>query len=440
MDLSTKLHTQALLLLLFFKAPALWALTGQSALPAPSAGPAFYKTSFDCTKAKDYSVEQAICKNEELAKLDLEMSEAYRKRLTSATTPPKTELVQSQKSWLTIRNSYNVNPFHGDPSGTLSDLSDFYRDRIVALRSDQSALLKTELPQEYDWLRAIAPPGFSEGFSISRGYMGCEDPCKTRPALYRLLSIWGSGIGDPPGDVDTPFKQLVSKLASEGWIKCRSADDSGKPTMDYFTKKDKMLAISRYYSMGAGNSIGLLITISDPLPQKPKPMPANPPVTITADWISYSSPDVGLEVRYPPGWRMTDISVPNSHTKYLGFSAKGYPGDFTITMELEEMFNHQPIFNNDEEAERTCLPSLYHFAGLPSRGCLRESEVVGEGTCSRYLESVEVETGGRHWSFGPSRWGSFADDSGQYKLTDLYEKILGTIKLRQPVAPVNTMQ
>ncbi len=427
--MSTTLSALTILLLVFSQGLRLPALTNESSLPKPIASPSFYKTSFDCTKVKDQSVEQAICENVELAKLDLEMATAYKKRLESVPMSQKSELVLSQRKWLMIRNAYNLNPYHGDPVGTLSDLSDFYRNRIAALQSGQLTLVKTELPQEYAWFKAIAPEGFDKGFSIGRGYMSCEDPCKKKPSLYKLFSIGGGGIGEPPGDVDTPFAKIENKLASEGWTKCRSADDSGKPTIDYFKKKDKMIAMSRYYSMGVGNGIGLSITTSAPLSENPPKLPPNPAVTVTSDWMTYSSPDVRLQVRYPPGWWMRDASVPNSGTKYLTFAAKDYTGSFRISMQSKEMWSRQSVIKNDEEADQKCLPSPYRISGFPSQGCLHESENVGDGTCNRYLESVDIETGRYHLSFEPDISGSVVEDSNQYKFTDLYEKILSTIKM-----------
>ncbi|HEY6370725.1 MAG TPA: hypothetical protein VIX37_09100, partial [Candidatus Sulfotelmatobacter sp.] len=80
-----------------------------------------------------------------------------------------------------------------------------YKARIARLQSTDPPLLKTKIPEAYAWLRAIAPDGFSkEKFLIGRSYAGCEDPCQKKPSLYRWISIEGSGIGEEPGDVDTP--------------------------------------------------------------------------------------------------------------------------------------------------------------------------------------------------------------------------------------------
>jgi uncharacterized protein len=417
----------AFLLLVFAPAAELSALTNASPLSSPA--PSFYTTSFDCAKAKDFSVELAICEDEKLAKLDLEMADAYQKRLESASPSQKRELLLNQRKWLTIRNSYDANPYHSIPIGTLSDLSKFYRNRIEALRSNQAALLTTiKVPTQYDWAQTVVPKQFSRRFSIGRGYMSCTDPCAQKPSLYRLLSVGGGGIGEPPGDVDTPYAKIVHKLASEGWTKCRSADDSGKPTIDYFKKKDRMIAISRYHSMGAGNGLSLSITTSGPLAANPPEMPPNPAVTITSDWLTYSSPDEGFRVRYPPDWWMRDDSVPNFRAKYFTFGAKDYLGNFSISIEAKEFVNGQVVNKASEDPEQICGPSAYRISGFISRGCVSAWEVVESGTCRRSLASLNAETPSYYIGFRPAT--SIVDDSNQYKLTDLYEKILSTIELR----------
>jgi uncharacterized protein YecT (DUF1311 family) len=426
------LNALSLLLLVFLLKPALWAQAIDSTLTNPLSKPEIYKTSFDCTKAKELSMEEAICQNEDLATLDLEMAQSYKQRLDFAPAPQKSRVILSQERWLKIRNSYNVNPYHGDPVGTLADLADFYRSRITALRSRRVDQLDTPLPQEYEWLVRIAPDGFSKKeFSIGRGYMGCEDPCKSKPSVYRLLSIGGSGVGEMPGDINTPFAQLQTMLSSHGWSPCRSADDSGNTLVDYFKKGSKFIAIRRSYSMGVGNGIGLAITVSGPLSDPPGKMPPNPTVTITSEWQTYSSPDVGLQVRYPPGWWIRDDSsdaVFNRGTKYLTFVAKDFSGSFRISMVPKERWNRS--VSQPENARRQCFPYSQGIAGFPSQACMQEGEAVWDDVCHRSLDSVEIDTGEYHLSFQPTGWGSFPDAAGQYKFTDLYEKIISTIRVR----------
>ena len=416
----------AVLLLVSSQGSGLSPLTNKSS--SPISRPSFYKTSFDCTKAKDYSVELAICTNDELAKLDLEMAGAYQKRLESIASSQKSELVLSQRKWLVIRNSFDANPYHVDPDGTLSDIAGFYRNRIEALRSGGTTLLHTDVPKEYDWLKAIAPEHFSKGFSMGRGYMGCQDPCKKKPSLYKLISIWAGDTDESQDKVETAYPKIVRKLASEGWTKCRSADDSGKPSIDYFKKKDKMIALNSYASMGAGNSVSLSITTSGPLAENPPEMPPNPAVTITSDWLTYSSPDEGFQVRYPPDWWVRDDSVPNRRAKYFTFGAKDYSGNFTISIRPKEFLSGQVVNKGREDPSQLCGPSPYRISGFTSRGCVSVGENVGTGTCSRRLVSLAAETPSYYLGFGPG-W-SIVDDSNQYKLTDLYEKILSTIELR----------
>ncbi len=98
LDMSTTLSALTILLLVFSQGLRLPALTNESSLPKPIASPSFYKTSFDCTKVKDQSVEQAICENVELAKLDLEMATAYKKRLESVPMSQKSELVLEDRT------------------------------------------------------------------------------------------------------------------------------------------------------------------------------------------------------------------------------------------------------------------------------------------------------------------------------------------------------
>jgi len=424
---------RSLVFLLFFAATRFCGQSKDSYSAWTLATPPFSRTSFDCAKARVLSVEEAICKNDPLAKLDVEMAEAYRERLKLAAEPEREQVTASQKRWLTIRNAHNVNPYHGDPPGELADLSEFYKARIAALRSRDPALMKTEIPEEYAWLRATAPEGFSkEQFFLGRAYAGCEDPCQKKPALYRWISIGGSGIGDEPGDVDTPYGQLAKKLASEGWTKCREASDSGKPLIEYFTKGKGIVTVSRTYSMGAGNDISLGITISDPLLQSPPKVPSNPTAMVSDDWSTYSSPDVGLKLRYPPKWSMRDDSPQNGGTeyKYLLFGADDYaPGEFRITVGPDQTANVGET--GDAEGAR-CFPSDYRISGFPARECVFEDEVVSEGVCERHIHSVVIQTGKYDLTFEPSGGGSFADDSGRYTLLDLYEKIMSTIEIEHP--------
>lgn len=387
------------------------------------AEPPFYKTSFDCAKARAVSTEEAICKNKDLAKLDVEMAAAFRKRRESATGSEKIQVIQTQQEWLRVRNSYNVNPYHGDPAGARSDLEGFYKSRISSLESDDLGRLAVAIPEEREWLRAMAPEGFSKGFSIGRTYMGCEDPCMKAPSSYRWISIDGSGIGDEPGDIDTPFRVLSKRLASDGWTECRSADDPGKPTMNYFRKNDRMVAVLRYYSMGAGNSIRFGVTISGPLPEN-LPELTSPPVAITPEWATYSSPELGLKLRYPPKWTVRD----EGPIKGVSFIANDFSGNFSIEARFGEAANHWPRGINDEGPEVSCAPSRYKISGTPAEQCVISGEIVGDGICGRAIEFEGIRTGRYALRFSPPGWPT-AGASGTLRLGDLYEKILSTIQV-----------
>jgi len=391
--------------------------------------PPFYKTSFDCAKAKELSVEAAICKNEDLAKLDLEMADAYRTRVESANSAGRGQIIPSQRRWLGIRNSYRINPY--DPSaGELIDLTELYQKRISALKSSDPALLQTTLPKEYDWLRTVAPEGFSKDqFAISRGYAGCEDPCQKKPSLYRWISIGGRGIGEEPGDIDTPYAELLRRLAAQGWAKCREVtDDSGKQRVDRFRKNEKMVSVSRGYSMGTGNGIGIEVTISEPLPEPTPKSAPDPTMNVADDWEAYSAPEIGLKVRFPPDWHVRDASPPGG--KYLMFAADDFkPGSFIVAVAPHRLVdpNYKPAAD-----EPKCSPSTYQIAGFAAKECLFEDELYTQGTCTRYLQSITIDTGSHELTFEPSQAGSFPDASGHYKLTDLYEKIMGTIEIGNP--------
>ena len=389
--------------------------------------PPFLKTSFDCSKARVLSVEEAICKNEKLAALDLQLAAAYRKRLDSATSE-KDGIIASQRKWLVLRNSYRVAPYPSDDLNAIAELFELYKERIEVLKSSNLALLEPQLPKEYQWLLAIAPAGLSKDFSITRGYATCADPCQEKHSLYRWISIGGSGTGDPPGDVDTPYDTLVKRLAAEGWMKCRdTADDSGKVQFSYFRKQDKFVEITRSYSMGVGNGISLSITISPPLPQSSTPV-ANPLVQISDDWDSYSDANVGLKVRFPADWHVYDRSDASaSGYKYLMFGADDFkPGDFRITIEPSQL--RDPNYVAPDAPK--CYPSRYRIAGVTATECLFQGEMYGESVCTRYIQSLAIRTKNHELTFEPYQLGSFLDDSGYYKLADLYEKILSTIELK----------
>ncbi|HEY6370726.1 MAG TPA: hypothetical protein VIX37_09105 [Candidatus Sulfotelmatobacter sp.] len=189
--------------------------------------------------------------------------------------------------------------------------------------------------------------------------------------------------------------------------------------------------VSRYYSMGAGNEIGLGITISGPLPPNPPKTSPSPIAMGSDDWRTYSNSEVGLQVRYPPHWHVRDDSPSNRRTqyKYLLFGADNFaPGEFRITVEPRHSGD---LVSSSEEEGRTCFPPRYRISGSSATECVLENEVVSEGICERYVQAVAIRTAKYDLTFEPSGGGSFADDSGHYQLLDLYEKIMSTIEIEQ---------
>ncbi len=383
--------------------------------------PATYKASFNCTGIKEQTAEDAVCHHEDLAKLDLEMADIYQKRLASADASQRDALIQSQRKWLTIRDMHKFYGKLSDQEGMASDLADFYKERIAALQSQDQSLLEPKLPPEYEWLKSFATDGFSSEAFLVREYMGCQDPCERKSALYRVVGLWGNGTGEPPGNTQTQYSLVVKKLQKDGWKKCREADDSGKPDIEYFTKQDKMLSLSSYASMGTGNTIEITVTTSGPLP-RPKEVISNPPAQVEPDWQEYKSSDGILSLKYPPHWRMRkDISSESGLTKSLRFQADDSSGGFGLI--LNE--------NWQRPKDRDCVPSPYKIEGEAAEACLVSVESVGTDTCYRYIESLNAYKNALHLSFWPDYLdGSEVRDSRHFKLTHIYETILSTVELR----------
>jgi uncharacterized protein YecT (DUF1311 family) len=90
-----------------------------------------YKTSYDCTKAKEEH-EQAICYVPELAKLDVRLDAAYKKRLAKLSASEKNELIAAQRQWITARNKKCT-----IYKGWVACLQGEYTKRIATLESPQ---------------------------------------------------------------------------------------------------------------------------------------------------------------------------------------------------------------------------------------------------------------------------------------------------------------
>jgi uncharacterized protein YecT (DUF1311 family) len=214
---------RAFVFLLFLAATRLLGQSNDSSSARTLAVPPFSRTSFDCAKARVLSVEEAICKNDSLAKLDVEMAEAYRERLRLAGGPEREEAIVSQRRWLTIRNAHNVNPYHGDPPGELADLSDFYKARIAALRSRDLALLKIHaqgrnLRGRPGWLLPAHRPG---GIRKSKVALIATIPAVRRLVPWRCCSAAYCSL---------PLSGPESRVVG-GLVACLTAS-AARPNMD----------------------------------------------------------------------------------------------------------------------------------------------------------------------------------------------------------------
>ena len=60
--------------------------------------------SFDCSQATAPS-ETAICNDNQLARLDVDLAEAYNSRLSSLVGAERRKLIKSERDWITYRDS-----------------------------------------------------------------------------------------------------------------------------------------------------------------------------------------------------------------------------------------------------------------------------------------------------------------------------------------------
>ncbi len=87
-----------------------------------------YKTSYDCARARE-EVDRAICYEESLAQLDLELNDVYKSAASKLTPEGRRSLVQQQREWLTERERECV-----IYKGWLECLRDKYQKRIAELK------------------------------------------------------------------------------------------------------------------------------------------------------------------------------------------------------------------------------------------------------------------------------------------------------------------
>jgi uncharacterized protein len=74
------------------------------AVTSPCANAASFKTSFDCTTARA-SIEKLICRDSQLAQMDIELTRLYRLALTDEHSVPRPDKVMiDQQFWIDARN------------------------------------------------------------------------------------------------------------------------------------------------------------------------------------------------------------------------------------------------------------------------------------------------------------------------------------------------
>jgi len=108
-----------------------------AALPAPT-----FKTSFDCASAR-LSVEKLICRDPQLAQMDIELTRLYRLALTDEhSVPPPEKVSVDQQFWIDARNQCGAEP---DPKTCTIRR---YAERAHQLRQG-SAIVRTNDPDRF---------------------------------------------------------------------------------------------------------------------------------------------------------------------------------------------------------------------------------------------------------------------------------------------------
>lgn len=87
-----------------------------------------FKTSYDCAQA-DEEHDRAICHVKQLADLDLELAELYRRKLEKLSASSKQSFAHEQEKWLSKRNS-NCTMY----KWWVDCLRDMYKERIATLK------------------------------------------------------------------------------------------------------------------------------------------------------------------------------------------------------------------------------------------------------------------------------------------------------------------
>jgi len=125
-----------------------------------------------------------------------------------------------------------------------------------------------KVPTEYELLKDIDRWQVTyqlKSDTYSSQYLQCADGRKGTSAQDYLFGLNSDGFGEPPGDIDTPYRKVVQVLEDNGWTECgipQSQQDPTNGTKYVFIKNNKLIGISKHYSMGVGNSLTILIQYS----------------------------------------------------------------------------------------------------------------------------------------------------------------------------------
>ncbi len=122
-----------------------------------------------------------------------------------------------------------------------------------------------QAPAEYSLLKNIDKWALTyqlKSTAYSDVSMACTDGRKGNTSIGYMFNMSSDGFGEPPGDIDTPFNQVVQVLTENGWTDCGipvKQQDPSNGTNRIFIKNNKLIGIFKHYSMGVGNSLRVAI-------------------------------------------------------------------------------------------------------------------------------------------------------------------------------------
>lgn len=83
------------------------------------------------------------------------------------------------------------------------------------------------------------------------------------PYAFQMATSGDTVNFTQPGDIDSPYAKVIATLKNNGWQQCKTIGETElqdtKSTSEVFIKNGKLIGVYKYYSMGAGNSLSVLI-------------------------------------------------------------------------------------------------------------------------------------------------------------------------------------